>query len=409
MTFFDGSMFTRCKGRYCRQSIRGLVSLCGQNGFLVAVIYITTFLIVLPLLCHKLGFSIYFAKPKEPYKILEAQNEERTKQAKEFLKSFQRSATPIRSVDKARQIEFSIVLLTAYRASNTHYLLQVAARLLPQVISDEGKSVITVLNSGSQSGLNEDAIYLSNFVTVINSSAHRTSHVSLWSREKEDYIVGLETALRQNSAYVLMIEDDALPSANLLNDLRFVLKNIMSWKSSKTQSDWAFLKLYYPEKWQGIGWPEIPELILIGLLGGCFGLWVSSKFRKRTRTKVTSLVCSFIVWTVYFVLLVYTVGRAHWIELRKLSPLMYSVVKAPGCCTPGVLYQRTHARELASYLKSVDCSNTYPMDVAIDDFAKRSNLERYLVMPNMFTHIGVHSSLSSKLKDFAEFYLMFKP
>ena len=386
------------------------MSLCGQNGFFVAIIYITTFVLVLPLLCHKLGFSTYFAKPKEPYKILEAENEERTNKAKEILKSFKQSATSLRSFDQARRIDFSIVLLTAYRSSNTHYLLQVAARLLPQVTNDEGKSVITVLNSDPQSGRNEDALYLSDFLTVINtSSAHLMSHVSLKSREKDDYIEGLETALQYNSTYVLMIEDDALPSENLLKDLRFVLKHKMRWKFLKKRSDWAFLKLYYPEKWQGYGWPELPELILIGALGGCLGVWLDLKFRNRTRNKKLSLYCTFIVWTVYFILAVYTVGRVHWIELRKLSPLMYSVVKAPGCCTPGVLYQRSHARDLANFLKTVNCNDKYPMDVAIDDFAKKSNLERYLVMPNMVSHIGVHSSLSSQLKDFAEFYLMFKP
>ena len=371
------------------------------------MIYILTFIFVLPLLCHKLGFSTYFAKPKEPYKILEAQNDERTKQAKEFLKRFEESATPLRTLDHGRPIEFLIVLLTAYRASNTHYLLQVAARLLPQVRNDGRKSFISILNSNPESGQNEDALYLSKFMPVIKSSAPFTSH--LRSREKEDYIVGLETALQYSTTYVLMIEDDALPSENLLKDLRFVLKHKMPWKFLKAHRDWAFLKLYYPEKWQGFGWPELPELILIGVLGGCVGIWVDLKFKNRTRTNKLSLFCTFLVWSIYVVLFVYTVGRAHLIELRKLSPFMYSVIKAPGCCTPGVLYQRSRALELAKFLKSVNCNDTYPMDVAIDDFAKKSNLERYLVIPNMVSHIGVHSSLSTRLKHFAEFYLMFKP
>ena len=396
-------------GKYRRKLCHVFISFYKQNVSSVVVIYITTFFLVLPLFCHNLGFSSYFVKPKEPYKILKAQNEERTKQAKEVLESFQQSSTPLRSLEKARQTEFSIVLLTAYRSSNTHYLLQVTARLLPQVARDEGKTVMAILNSDPQSRKNEDAIYLSNFVNVINSPVSSTLRISLRSREKEDYIAGLETALQHNSTYVLMIEDDALPSENLLKDLRFVLKNILPWKSLKTSRDWAFVKLYYPEKWQGHGWPELPELIFFGVLGGCVGVWIDSKFRSKTKTRRPSLFCTLLFWTVYVVLVIYTVGRAHWIELRKLFPFMYAVVNAPGCCTPGVLYKRSHARELANFLKGVNCNDSYPMDIAIDDFAKKSNLERYLVMPNMVSHIGVHSSLSNQLKHYKEFFLMFKP
>lgn len=45
----------------------------------------------------------------------------------------------------------------------------------------------------------------------------------------------------------------------------------------------------------------------------------------------------------------------------------------------------------------------------MDDFADKRNFERYFVVPNTFNHNGVHSSLSSKLEDYAKFYLMFKP
>ena len=375
-------------------------------GIYVATIYISTFVLVLPLLCHKLGFSTYFNKPKEPYKHLEAENKERTEEARKYFNSLYKSTTTLRQFDENGQIDFSIVLLTAHRGSNTHYSLQVASRLLPQVISDEGRSVLTILNTDPQPGLNEDASYLSTFITIVNSSLPLTS--ASRSREKEDYIVGLEIGLRHNSTYVLMIEDDALPSKRLLTHLRYVLQNKMPGKFLKSRRDWAFLKLYYPEKWQGFGWPELPELVLIGILGGTLAVWVQLKMRNTIRRKV-SLYCTFTVWGVYVVLVVYTVGRAHWIELRKLSPVMYSVVKAPGCCTPGVLYPRLHAYSLANFLKSIQCSANYPMDVAIDDFANKMNLERYLVIPNMISHIGVHSSLGSQMKHFAEFYLMFKP
>lgn len=366
-----------------------------------AVVYLTTFLFALPLMCHKLGFSSYFKKPTGAYKFLEAQNEERILNAKIFFRNLDSKV----DYNHDNQMEFSTVLLTAYRGSNTHYSLQVAGRLLPQVLYDQGKTALTVLNFDPQ--LNEDAAYLSRFVNVVNSSSYVNSAASR-TREKEDYILGLETALQHNSTYILMLEDDALPSKNLLNDLRFVLNNRMPGRVLKSRRDWAFLKLYYPEKWQGFGWPQVPELLLIGLLGGCLAVWIQLKI-GITRRRRQSIFLTFVVWAIYAILLGYTVGRAHWVELRKLSPYLYSVVEAARCCTPGVLYKKSHARDLVNFLKSVQCSEKYPLDFAIDDFADQMNLERYLVVPNMVSHIGVHSSLSNRLKDAAEFFLIFKP
>ena len=396
--------------RNCGCFYAGHKFLSQNRGLLVAfIIYIVTFTLVLPLACQKLGFSTYFIKPQEPYKLIEVENEARTKHAKEILQGFQRSAAPFHVLDRRRQIEFSIVLMTSFRTPNTHYLLQVAARLLPQVRHDGGKSVITILNCDAHPEQNKDALYLSNFVTMVNCSVPVVSD-AVHSRQKDDYVLGLRTAVKHNATYVLMIEDDAVPSEDFLSHLRFVLKHKMPWKFLKRRNDWAFLKLYYPEKWQGFGWPELPELIVIGFVGGCFAVWMDLKCRARIRRKLLPLVCSFIVWSAYFVLVACSVKRTHLIELRKLFlPFMYSVVKAPGCCIPGVLFQKSHALELANYLESIQCGVNYPVDVAMDDFADKRNLERYLVVPNMFSHIGLHSSLNNRLKHYAEFYLMFKP
>lgn len=397
--------------RKCGYFYAGDRLFCQNRGLLVVLVYIVTFTLALPLACHKLGFSTYFIKPKDPNKLIEAENEARTKQAKEILQGFERSAAPFRVFDRREQIEFSIILMTSFRTPNTHYLLQVAARLLPQVRHDGGKSVITILNCDRNPERNKDALFLSNFVTMVNCSVPVVSNaVDSHQKEKDDYILGLRTAVKHNATFVLMIEDDAVPSEDFLNHLRFVLKHKMPWKFLKQRRDWAFLKLYYPEKWQGFGWPELPELVVLGFVGGCFAVWVDLKRRTRITRKLLPLVCSFIVWSAYVVLIARSVGRTHLIELRKLFlPFMYSVVKAPGCCTPGVLYQKSHALELAKYLESIQCSDKYPMDIAMDDFADKRDLDRYLVVPNMFSHIGLHSSLSSKPKNYAEFYLMFKP
>ena len=77
MSYLGGDTNTKCMGKYRRKLCHVFISFYKQNVLSVVVIYTTTFFLVLPLLCHNLGFSSYFVKPKEPYKILEAQNEER--------------------------------------------------------------------------------------------------------------------------------------------------------------------------------------------------------------------------------------------------------------------------------------------------------------------------------------------
>lgn len=87
---------------------------------------------------------------------------------------------------------------------------------------------------------------------------------------------------------------------------------------------------------------------------------------------------------------------------------MYFVVKVFGCCILGVFYSRFYVYNFVNFLKLVQCSEKYFMDVVIDDFVNKMNLERYLVISNMISYIGVYLSFGSYMKYFVEFYLMFK-
>lgn len=84
------------------------------------------------------------------------------------------------------------------------------------------------------------------------------------------------------------------------------------------------------------------------------------------------------------------------ITVRKhFLPFTYSVVQAPACCNQGTPKQKSHALELAKYLESIQCSDKWSVDVAMDDFANKMNLENYLVasvVSNMFSPIGLYSN-----------------
>lgn len=87
---------------------------------------------------------------------------------------------------------------------------------------------------------------------------------------------------------------------------------------------------------------------------------------------------------------------------------MYFVVKVFGCCILGVFYQKLYVFEFVKYLELIQCSDKYLLDIVMDDFVDKRDLDRYLVVLNMFSYIGFYLSLSSKSKNYVEFYLMFK-
>ena len=57
------------------------------------------------------------------------------------------------------------------------------------------------------------------------------------------------------------------------------------------------------------------------------------------------------------------------ITVRKhFLAFAYSVVQAPGCCNQGAPKQKLHALELDKYLESIQYSDKWSVDVAMDDF-----------------------------------------
>ena len=255
--------------------------------------------------------------------------------------------------------------------------------------------------------MNEDAVYLSNFVPVVSHKKHLKVPKDTFEKEKQDYAMALTIGLQTKSSYIVVIEDDAMPVHNLLSTLRVILRYKMPWSWLRSNSNSAFLKLYYPEKWQGFGFPEVPEVICITFLISSVITFLQKRLQNLSHPLI--LIVLFIAWAIFSLLLMYSVGRQHLIEIRKISPYLHTISHAPGCCTPAVLYNRLQAKQLLRFLKNSHCSRTYPLDFALDDFAKRLHLHRYLVTPNLFTHVGVYSSLHSTPKHYREFDLLFEP
>ena len=102
------------------------------------------------------------------------------------------------------------------------------------------------------------------------------------------------------------------------------------------------------------------------------------------------------VGSLYAILVAFMVGRQYIMEWRRISKFTYRVVPAPDCCSPAILYAADKAKQLSAYLKTKTCSSSYPIDLAMDEFAKVNNYKKYLVEPNLLQHIGMFSSIKAK-------------
>ena len=219
----------------------------------------------------------------------------------------------------------------------------------------------------------------------------------------------MKLCLTRRSDYILIIEDDALPVDDFLNILDHILKHKLL-QSRK----FAFLKLYYPERWQGFGKEEIKELFIGGCsIGLIFGLPVlkqcGTEFKKCTVLNYLTGLLLIVSITIYCIATAYTLGRQHILELLKLSKATHFLIEAPGCCTQAVLYSQDMIKPLVNYLEFVTCGYNFPKDIAMDSYARERNLQRYLIIPNLFSNIGYYSSIKSNTKDPREFHFLIPP
>ena len=391
-----------------------------QELISLVLLFTVTFAVVLPMVCIELGFSWYYVPSRVDANIINHENNLRVQKATHQLASLTSLINPgsknfIPSKQSSKpdeQLEFSIVIISTTRRGESHYLLQSSVRLIEEVQRENPHSELVVFNVDNEPELNTDAKLLSGLVKVINRVTPLKTD-SIFEKEKLDYLGALKIGLQKNAKFILVVQDDALAIMGILWRIRYLLKwkLPLSWLRSGPRK-WAYLKLYYPEKWQGYSNSEIPELILIGGLGTlCFTMFrirvLKQKLRNTHQRGIFGLWC--IAGFFYFLLVAHAVGRAHWIEMRKYLPFLYSVSNDFGCCIPAVLFPSQEAQHFAKFLNRTKCGPDYPVDFAFETFTKESGLTGLLASPNLFNHIGFHSSLHSYDKDTREFKLLFQP
>lgn len=364
---------------------------------LILLTYIVISVLLVPFIGKDLPYSKFYQSTaqRDTQRNLE-DNSARLQNAQKFLATYK----PPKMSGTAHILpEFCFVVITVSRPAEMGFLTQVVAGLLAQLT--DANAVYAIYNA--EGWTHSEAVQLSYSIPVITNPKPSGTRDKL-NKEKEDLVYALQWCFKKKPRYTIIIEDDALPVSDFMTRLMFILKQHVL----RMNRDWAFLKLFYPPKWQGWSNETVGELLLTSVLvsflltTAIYSVVCLSK-RPNIPTKselilVVMLSFSLVLYTLW------TLGRPHWLVLLgKLSIHFNFIVPAPGCCTPAVLYPQEHLTSLIKYLNSIKCSFSFPIDTALDKFADMQDLKRLLVVPDLFKHIGFVSSLGKGWKNPQEF------
>lgn len=373
--------------------------------FCAAIVFI-----VMPQLCKRLAYSLYYDPPPQltSFEQIQTENKDRLHSAQQYL--LQTDLRYLFDHFELNQTKFCFVIITTPREGS--YLTQTAAALVHQ-LSFLSNFTFTIYNVAA-AGTHSEAFKLSSTIPVANSRDLHALSDDKFIKEKFDYLSALRWCHQKRSTYNIVLEDDAVADTGFAHKLNFILRYCLKDTTGET---WGLMKLFYPEKYQG--WANnrscISELLAMTvLLGGILATLSSTVLPGPIHWCQLKINDDIFKWRLFvsFSLVLYLIlslGRPHWEEIRKLSPFLGNVVPARGCCTPAVLYPKTHLQSLIDYLDSFNCTERVPVDIAIDSWIAEKRLNKLLAVPNLFNHIGLKSSLPKGMKPSSEFHLLFPP
>jgi len=301
---------------------------------------------------------------------------------------------------------------------NLGYLTQTVARLLQIVHTDNTaafrRKKLVVCSVDLQPKRFTEAWELSKFVHTMfrykNNSAmwYRFFMYDMFEKEKDDYIYCLQTASRFPSPYYLVLQDDVLLDKHTFETIFF----LMEYQNLFSATDWLFLKLYYPDKWTGYArsWKTVVELGGYSVFGGSLCAAVALLVISRRRKWLANiwnlpLLFWFVMGAVFTLLLCLSIGRQNVELWRKYLVSTHRLVAASGCCIPATVYPAHVISDLCDHLADVYCQYYFPVDIAIDGYARVGGLKTYLIEPNVGKHIGLISNMRRRKTKFAKQFL----
>ncbi|XP_044512946.1 post-GPI attachment to proteins factor 4 [Gracilinanus agilis] len=370
-----------------------------------AFLIVVTFGVLAPLTCHHLLHSYFYVRRWHLNPMSEEFLARSLKEGEAALQYFKklRALNVTQPQGRAEPPWLLITVITVYRKPEFHYVLQVVSqfhRLLQRCGPPCQRFQLLLCDVDDRSFQHADAKMLADFIPVTRRfSDSQRANVSededrnLFEKEKQDYVYCLEKSLQNyHPEYILMVEDDAVPEAEIFQ----VLRHVLEMRQPRLRNA-LYLKLYHPERLQHYFNPEpmrILEWFGVGMLLGPLLGWA---YAKAVRLPGPSLRIV-LFFSLYSMGLAELVGRHYLLELRRLTPALSNVVPTTECCTPAMLFPGPSAQRTVSYLREVSCLWGFAKDMALYSFLQKKNERAYVVEPNLVRHIGMFSSLRNTYK-----------
>jgi hypothetical protein len=397
----------------------------------LAIVYVT-FWIALPRLCSDWVYSAYFPRQNVNSKAMLARalavNDGRLNEARTFLSQYKQQQLAQAS---GPSVVISIVTVRREEADDSDVSMSlpdsecgscpcVRCRYSEMQGTYFANTKLLLCNTHLPPHQHTEALHMRRFAhsyiqyddkILLGAKFDRRNSRHVFEKEKNDYVFCLEAATELSPDYVIMLQDDALLGTHFFTVLRQSIGHVTGGERRHPSGQNYVLKLFYPDKWNGYSTEisSIVELTGIALVGGCTALAIiptsycllqllvgSSNARQKRnygwyRTITSAYV--FIFGAIYLTAIAYMIGRPYVLSLWRLSPYLYHVLPSRDCCIPAVLYPLTVARRLNHFLSNVTCDADLPLDLAIDQFASASYIDKFTVEPNLVQHIGLLSSL----------------
>ncbi len=204
-----------------------------------------------------------------------------------------------------------------------------------------------------------------------------------------DYTYVMQKCVDRGAEWVAMIEDDTLAVADWYPRLMdSLLQADSQHRADGHQGEWLYLRMFFTEEFLGWNAEEWPKYLFTSLLRVAVTVTLLLLARRFVfkNTLTNSIVA---LWSLVFVpaliLLYYLAGK---LSIQPLKPGVHEM-PAFGCCAQGLVFSSSMATKTIDHLRAEGAGF---VDQLIEAWANEMGYIRWVVVPSLLQHVGVHSS-----------------
>ena len=260
-----------------------------------------------------------------------------------------------------------------------------------------------------------------------------------FEREKQDYVFCMNSTRSRQPRFTLVLEDDAPPMYDYFNILENLLKQSRQnhhgsdYNMFNLSSSVLFLKLFHPDsllQFHALDAERIPQLLALATLMTLLSFLVMVLLANRRSICILAAATTstatnqrfhplhfaeishiyqrdfwpnFAQIFIYFALMALVIGRPNVVFHYQQSLVkhlnMVSLVPAPSCCTPAIIYPQQSLPIVVDFLDKTPSHERYAKDGILDDLRhsiESAGKKAWLVQPNLHSHVGQFSVVRHK-------------